>query len=431
MVHNPGRVSLSCTRLLATALVLAFCGLASAGPVAADPDADNTWTLLASPPGPQGHPVLALAVNPADNRQLLAGSATGDVYRSLDGGASWRVARSGLGRGIVALAFSPFKPGVVLAGTRGSGVWRSLDSGTTWQLQPGTESRSVRAFGFAKSLTVAGTDQGVLVNREGGPWSSSGLSQVTVSALAVAAVNDPSRFVVGGDGTRGIEPLPLFSSADGAQTWTAATSTVGGSSMVAMLAAAPLPAQQSVRPLVMGTNSGLFTSADNGGTWQQLTGGGVLPATDFNAAGFVTNHAERFYVASDGGSSDLGGLWSTTDGGAHFGSLKPPVSSVTALAVSSDETPTLYVATFRGSDHATMLWAYRDTGGQPQPPSAGVPPPASNAGKLVGTTSPKPQRAWLLSLLSGPEAPYLGIGITALVVLMVALVTHFRRARRL
>ena len=52
--------------------------------------------------------------------------------------------------------------------------------------------------------------------------------------------------------------------------------------MVAMLAAGPLPAQQSVRPLLLGTNTGLFLSTDNGSSWQQLTAGGALPLPSSN-----------------------------------------------------------------------------------------------------------------------------------------------------
>ena len=431
MLHNPTRVSPSRTRLLATASAVALLGLASPLSAAAAPPSLNTWVPLASLPEPQDRPVLALAVDPADSRQVLVGTAAGQIYRSTDGGESWRLAKGGLGRGVVALAFNPLKPGVVLAGTRGSGVWRSQDGGASWQVQPGTETRSTRAFGFARAVTMVGTDQGVLVNREGGPWSSGGLNQVTISALAVAAVNDPPRFVAGGDTTRGAEAVPLFSSADGGETWAAEPGSLAGSRMVAMLTAGPLLAQQSIRPLLLGTNSGLFMSLDNAATWQQLTGGGVLPATDFNAGGFVTSHPDRFYVASDGGSSDLGGLWSTADAGAHFSSLKPPLPAVTALAVSNDETPTLYVATFRGSDHAVLLWSYRDAGGPPQPPVAGLPAPASNSSGQPSAAVPGRRAGWLLALLSGPEAPYLGAGAAALLVLLLALVTHFRRARRL
>jgi DMSO/TMAO reductase YedYZ heme-binding membrane subunit len=50
--------------------------------------------------------------------------------------------------------------------------------------------------------------------------------------------------------------------------------------------------------------------------------------------------------------------------------------------------------------------------------------------KAVGT-APRTGRIWILGLLSGPEAPYLVLGFVALLVLVIAGVTHFRRARRL
>jgi photosystem II stability/assembly factor-like uncharacterized protein len=399
-------------------------------PAAAAPPADSTWTALAPLPQGQDHPLLALATDPTDGRVVLAGTATGEIYRSGDSGQSWRLARSGLGRGVAALSFSPFRPGFVLAGSRGSGIWRSTDGGLSWQPQPGTESRSARAFTFTKTIALAGTDQGVLVSRDLGSWTVSGLSQVTVSALAAPAVNEPMRLVAGGDGSRGTETLPLFTSADGGQSWAPVGGNQAGSSMVAVLTAGPLPAQQSVRPLLLGTNTGLFLSNDNGSSWQQVTGGGALPATDFTSAAFVTTHAERFYVASDGGASQLGGLWSTSDGGGHVNSLSPPVPSVTALAVTNDDTPTLYTATFRGSDHGVMLWSYRDAGGQPRGPAA-LPSPAPGPQARTANAAPRPGRFWIAGLLSGPEAPYLVLGLIALLVMVVAAVTHFRRARRL
>ena len=419
-------------RLLATAILLApltLLALLAQAPIPASA-ADNTWSALASLPQTRGEPVLALAVDPADGRVLLAGTGAGEVYRSADAGQSWRLARSGLGRGVAAIAFSPFKQGLVLAGTRGGGVWRSNDGGATWQPQAGTESRTIRAFAFTKSATVAGGDQGVLVSRDGESWSPSGLNQVSVSALATPVLNEPERLVAGGDATRGSDPLPLFTSPDGGQSWSPVGGDIAGSSMVAMLAAGPVAAQQSARPLLMGTNSGLFLSADNGGTWKQLTAGGTLPATDFTAAAFVPNHPERFYVGSDGGVSQTGGLWSTGDGGDHFRSLNPPLPAVTALALTNEDTPTVYAASFRGSDHAVMLWSYRDTGGDPRGPAPLASPPAGQ-GQQVRSAAPVASRGWLLPLLAGPEAPYLVLGTLALLALLLAGVTHFRRARRL
>jgi len=180
--------------------------------------------------------------------------------------------------------------------------------------------------------------------------------------------------------------------------------------------------------VLLGTNTGLYSSADSGGTWQQLTGGGALPGTDFNQVVFTAAHADRYYVASAGGGSDQGGLWSTSDNGQHFYPLHPPVASVTALAVSADEQPTLYIATFRTADHAVMVFGFHDTGGQVQAPQQPIPtvPPAA----AVAPLAPASSSGWLAAFVSGPEAPYVALGVAALAVIFLAGVAYFRRGRR-
>ena len=276
---------------------------------------------------------------------------------------------------------------------------------------------------------LAGTDRGVYESTDGAAWTAVGLPQVSVSALAVAAVNDPVRVLAGADATQSGEPLPAFLSADGAVSWKPLAAPATTSNMVAALAAGPLPAGGSVRPLLMGTNAGLFASADNGAKWDQVTGGGGLPATDFAAIAFSA-HPERYYVASDGGGSSGGGLWVTTDSGQHFSSLRPPLPAVTALAVSADDQPYLYVAGFRPADHAALLWVFHDTGAVPVPPALApaVVRPTVPAGDAV-PASPALGSDWLRILATGPEGPYLALGVGSVLVVMLALVAYARRSR--
>src|ERR1700694_663438 len=141
-------------RLAATLVALLAFGWASLAAVAA-PLPPSTWLSL--PPLPQrGHnAILALAVSPLNNQVLVAGTADGLLMRSSDGGSSWSVAHTG-SAGLLNVAFSPTKSGLVLAGTRGSGALASMDGGVTWAAVKGLEGRSVRSFGFALSLVVAG-----------------------------------------------------------------------------------------------------------------------------------------------------------------------------------------------------------------------------------------------------------------------------------
>jgi photosystem II stability/assembly factor-like uncharacterized protein len=428
-------MSRTLVRLVAT-VVLAAGGVVAAGLTPLAAATDNTWTAA----GPLGEslsgPVFALAVDPADGRRMLAGTAGGSIYLSADGGGSWRQVRKGTGHPVLALAFDPARPGALLAGTR-SGIWRSADAGLSWQSQPGSEARTVRAFAFLGGAVLAGSDAGVLSSRDGGSWSSAGLPQVHVSALTVlpgggGAAN--GTVVAGGDATQGTEPVPLFSSTDGGRTWAAVPATatagvVGGSGMVAALASGPGP-RQGVRSLLMGTNAGLFLTRDQGASWQQLTGGDALPATDFSSLAVAPRRGERLYVASDGGGSAQGGLWVSSDAGAHFATLAPPVPGVTALAVSGDDVPGLVVATFRATDHAVALWTYRDAGGQPRGPAAPPPSPGNSRSAQGAAPNVAGGSGWT-QLLAQPEAPYLATGAAALALVLLAAIVYLRRGRQL
>ena len=423
-------------RLVASLFIAGF-GLVATGlsPLATGPD--NTWTPAGALVEKLNSPVFALAVDPADDRRTLAGTASGTIYRSSDGGASWGPVWKSPGHAALALVFDPVHQGTLLAGTRGAGIWRSTDAGLSWHSLQGSEGRTVRAFAFLNGAALAATDEGVLTSRDGGPWARAGLLQVRISALAVLPASNSATngtVVAGGDATQGNEPLPLFSSTDGGQTWapvpvTGPAGVVGGSSMVAALASGP-PVRQGARALLMGTNTGLFMTGDHGASWQQLTGGGALPATDVTALAMPPGRADRLYAASDGGGSAQGGLWVSSDAGGHFASLAPPMAEVTALVVAGGPTPTLVVATFRPTDHAVALWTYHDAGGQPKGPAALPPSPGKSAPARGATPTGTRGRGWT-ELLAQPETPYVAMGAGALAVVLLAAVAYLRRGRKL
>jgi photosystem II stability/assembly factor-like uncharacterized protein len=415
LVSLPGR------RFAATLLALWVFAFAAIG-VLADTPPPSTWAALKPLPRQGRSAILALAVDPANNKVLIAGNSVGMLLRSVDGGATWTSVYSGKAVSTT-IVFSPSQPGFVLAGTRGAGAILSRDGGGTWTAVTGLDGRVVRAFGFALTLIAAGTDKGVFVSQDGGSWSPSGLADRSIDAVALLAVHAPARIVVGSDGPLSGGNRPMFQSADSGATWTPLTPAISGTYVV-KLAAGPLQSPLANRPLVAGTTAGLFESTDNGSSFVALSGGSVLPSTDYTQITFITDHFDRFYAASDSGSS--GGLWRTNDGGQTFISLVPPIRSITALAVSNDESPTLYVATFRQSDQVAALWVYRDTGGTPQGPFVSPTPVASGSRSSSGSSP----GSSVLGILSSSQTPYITIGIGALMVVFLAVVAHLRGRRR-
>ena len=373
-------------------------------------------------PGATHGTVFGLAVNPANTAQVVAGDSAGSIYRSNNSGTTWSSVYAGKSP-VLTIAFDPLNPNLVLAGTQSSGAVLSRDGGGHWTAATGIEGRSVRAVGFAQALVVAATDRGVYLSTDGGAWSQSSLNDASVDSIAVLAVNPPARIVAGGDSASG--SVPMWISADSGATWTAANPAISGT-IITRLASGPLATGSTVRPLVVGTNTGLFISSDNGATFKALSGAQLLPSVDYTQAQFTGSHFDRFYVASDGGGGGSGGLWATADSGQHFSSLQPPVASITALAISTDELPTLYVATFRASNHTAALWAYRDTGGTPQGPFGTASPTVSAA----RTNAPGTSLGDLLRSLASSQVPYIAVGVIALAVILLAAISQFRSRRR-
>jgi len=414
-------VSLSRRRLAATFVALWVIAFAAMNALA-DALPPSTWVALKPLPHQGRTAIFALAVDPSNSQRLIAGNSEGTLLRSSDGAATWTSVHTGKAA-LTTVAFSPFNSGLVLAGTRGGGGLVSRDGGATWAVATGLDGRQVRVFSFSLTIVAAATDKGVFISQDGSSWQPSGLANRSIAALAVTAIHVPVRLIAGSDGPLIAGTVPLFQSIDRGVSWTALSPAVSGTYVV-KLAAGPLPPVGDTRPVIAGTNAGLFASTDNGSSFVALSGGSVLPSTDYTQIAFITDHHDRFYAASDGGGSGAGGLWRTNDGGQSFGSLVPPMRSITALAVSNDESPFLYVATFRPSDHVAALWVYRDTGGTPQGPILS-PTPVASGGRTSG-----PPGSSVFDLLTRSQTPYIGLGLGALVVVLLALLANTRARRR-
>src|SRR6185295_3393452 len=116
---------------------MAFGLAALLGFLAAAPDAagqSGTWTTR----GPVGGSVYCLVPDPSRPATIYAGTAQG-VFKSDDGGASWRAANSGMpAERVQTIAIDPTATETLYAGTltpngvESVGIFKSTDGGASW-----------------------------------------------------------------------------------------------------------------------------------------------------------------------------------------------------------------------------------------------------------------------------------------------------------
>ncbi|MGE5141209.1 MAG: WD40/YVTN/BNR-like repeat-containing protein, partial [Rudaea sp.] len=159
--------------------------------------------------------VPGLAVNPEDDRQVLARVVFERIYKSADGGDEWHAVWTGMPNEVqvACMTFLQSKPRVIFAGTS-EGIFVSEDAGESWTRR-GLSEQSVFAIlpdRGSDSMLLAGATEGVYGSRDGGAaWRRLGLANITVTSLLRAA---------GGELYAGTKYNGIWVSRDEGQTWT-------------------------------------------------------------------------------------------------------------------------------------------------------------------------------------------------------------------
>jgi hypothetical protein len=149
-------------------------------------DGGASWThasnglprVVSGDPTSSHRDVLALAINPSNPQVLYAaanptsGVGQGRVYKTINGGANWTLASTGIsGQDVRALVVDPTDPNKVYAATGGNnsgpgGVYVSADAGVSWNsTSVNLPSSSATALALDRSganpILYAGTNNGV------------------------------------------------------------------------------------------------------------------------------------------------------------------------------------------------------------------------------------------------------------------------------
>src|SRR6476619_774700 len=259
--------------------------------------------------GPEGNRISAVAGVVGDPLVYYAGSASGGIAKTIDGGVHWQhIFDEQPVQSIGALAVAASDPNVVWAGTGeahirshvsvGQGVYRSTDAGKTWKLL---------------GLEPTGRIARIVVHPQN-PDSA------LVCALGHAYGPQPERGV--------------FRTTDGGKTWakTLFVDENTGCSDLAMDPKNPRVLFAGMWQIEIhtwgresgGPCSGLYKSTDGGETWTRLRGNG-LPTRPHGkvALGIAPSNTNRVYAMIETGDgvpwkgqpTDRGQLWRSDNAG--------------------------------------------------------------------------------------------------------------------
>ena len=163
------------------------------------------------------------------------------------------------------------------------------------------------------SVLYVPTERGVYKSVDGGStWHQAnlGMTDTSVTTVVVDPVTPSTIYAITSAG--------LMKSLDGGATWTTSPEVNGGSS----LAVAP----SSPSTLYAWTTDGLLRSDDGGATWAKREGGTFVQSSAVLLV--ASNAPDTVYANGWDSSTEVAGLYRSTDGGIYLGQGgRPPRSN--------------------------------------------------------------------------------------------------------
>ena len=275
--------------------------------------AEQPW----QPIGPDGGNVRSLAIDPKNPDRIFLGTSAGNLYLSIDKGATWsRFARPGNSAEMVLdhIVIDPtdsrnmFAAGwnAQLPNSDGD-LYRSHDAGKTWEIVADLHGKSLRALSMAASdpkTLVVGALDGIYRSRNGGRdferISPANHAEIkNVESIAIDPVNPDVIYA-------GTWHLP-WKSEDGGKTWhNIKKGVIDDSDVFSIVIDHAQPAN-----IFISACSGIYRSDTAGELFRKIQG---IPYSARRTRMLQMDPIDHNIVYA--GTTE--GLWKTTDGGATW-----------------------------------------------------------------------------------------------------------------
>ncbi len=242
---------------------------------------DNQWSHMPSPMDDR-HKITALAFSPHDPDVILAGTQFAAMYRSEDHGRTWRqldleipeICSNKNQSRFTRIIFDSVDPRLAWAGVELDYVWRSTDGGKTWKkITKGIETDDIHGLCVShvggRRRLIAATDRGVyLSNDDGESWEKGAVNAASPYMRAVVPRSDNRGvvFLTNGDGPPGSWGR-LLRSRDNGDHWDDVPLPGSVESSMWSVAAHPADPNLMFASACLGQ---MYRSSDGGETWSGI-----------------------------------------------------------------------------------------------------------------------------------------------------------------
>lgn len=328
----------------------------SSGTLYLSTDGGGNWSRLAHLGNSFEMVLDHIIVDPADIRIMYVSawsveSATGDLFRSKDGGKTWDILPEMHGKSIRALAIAASDPKILVAGSL-DGVFRSRDGGDSWQrTSPENHAEiknveSVAVDPLKPDVIYAGTWHLPWKTEDGGKSWHNIKKGVIDDSDVFSIIIDPS------------SPSVVFASA-----CSGIYKSESAGELFHKIQGIPFSARRT-RVLRMdptnrnviygGTTEGLWKTSNAGATWKRMTGANVV----VNDVLVDPRNSSRVLLATD-----RGGVLASDDAGATFVASNRGFThrQVVSLLVDCNDSSVLYAGLLNDKEFGGVFVS-RDSG---------------------------------------------------------------------
>lgn len=306
--------------------------------IAKSTDDGANWTLVTGAPGSMGVTSLAIA-----GTYLYAGTFDG-VFRSSNGGATWKAMNTGLTNKAVSKIAAYGLNVFVL--TYGSGIFASADTGATWKAaNNGIENKLITGLApVGSTMYITTSSYGMYKTTDGGAtWTALPFNFSLMSATSLSVSGTTMYAAYYGD---------LFRSTDNGTTWKTLAKMGSGVNFRNINSVAVTPTA-----IIAGMDiNGVFRTTNDGANWSDANQG-----MRGNRINIIERSGTKLFVGTSQGlftSMNSGDAWNYVDR-----DLSSPGMSQLTVA-----TPFLYSGRFASFEVSTddgATWNIKSSSGLP------------------------------------------------------------------